>query len=155
MTCVVATVLPALGAYQFHGMTPESHAGLSLEFTDSMTAPMLWLRAADFSEAMPAFRDLRLITFPSWHAAAAIVFILAAWPIARLRALAVLINAAMIAATPVQGSHYLTDMIVGAGIGVAAFLAAHGLLTLAPLPASRRAQAEALGGIQDAVARSP
>ena len=129
LTCGIATVLPALGAYQFHGMTADRHIGMAVEFTDGMTAPITWLRAADFSRAMPDFGDVRIITFPSWHAAAAIIYM---WSFASLtwigRGFGVALNAAMLAATPVFGSHYLVDLIVGALVGAASVVIAEALL---------------------------
>lgn len=122
LTCIVATLMPALGAYQFHGMTPDRHPGLALEFADGMTQPMLWLRQEQLPAVLPPFRDVRLITFPSWHAAAAIIFIMSAWSLPALRWPALALNGLMLAATPVQGSHYLTDIIVGAMVGGVSFL---------------------------------
>ncbi|AWB23182.1 hypothetical protein DA075_21620 [Methylobacterium currus] len=121
ITWIVALFLPALGAYQFYGMTPAGHAGIAIEFTDAATAPLLWLRQPELPPVMPAFSDLRVISFPSWHAAAAVIFMLAAWPVPRVRWLALALNGLMLAATPVHGSHYASDMIVGAAIGGAAF----------------------------------
>jgi hypothetical protein len=100
-TCIIAMVLPALGAYQFHGMTRDRHPGITLEFTDGMTAPILWLRQTELPSAMPTFPDLRVITFPSFHAASAVIFILSAWPLRRLRWVYLLLNGLMLAATPV------------------------------------------------------
>lgn len=121
ITCIVATILPALGAYQFHGMSPDQHTGVVLEFTDQMTAPMQWLRQEELPNTLPAFRDLRLITFPSWHAAAAIIFVMAVWPTIHLRCVVAALNGLLLLGTPVQGSHYLTDILIGLLVGAAAY----------------------------------
>ncbi len=117
LTCVVATFLPAIGAYHFHGMTPAGHPGIAITFTDRAAAPLLWLRQTELQAVMPDFTELRLISFPSWHAAAAVIFMLSAWSVPVLRWLGLVLNVLMLAATPVQGAHYISDMIVGAGIG--------------------------------------
>lgn len=122
LTCAIAAFLPALGAYQYHGMGPGQHPGITLEFTDQMSEPMLWLRQARLPNTLPAFADLRLITFPSWHAAAAVIFMMAAWPVKRLGYAMIVLNALMLMATPVQGSHYLTDMIIGGLVGYVSFV---------------------------------
>ncbi|MGY4397750.1 hypothetical protein ACVWZA_002947 [Sphingomonas sp. UYAg733] len=54
-----------------------------------------------------------LISFPSFHAAAALLLIWAAWPLKLLRWPMVVVNVAMLLATPVHGCHYLIDVIGG------------------------------------------
>lgn len=61
-----------------------------------------------------------LVCAPSFHTASAVVFMAAAWPVPRLRWVIVPVNLAMLLATPVEGTHYLTDMIVGALVALAA-----------------------------------
>lgn len=131
LACLVATVLPSIGAYHFHGMTPNGHPGVALEFTDRAAAPLLWLRQSQLPSEMPRFAELRLISFPSIHASSAVIFILSAWPLRRLRWAVLVLNGLMLAATPVQGSHYLSDLIAGAGAGAIAFtIAVWGFITL-------------------------
>lgn len=62
-----------------------------------------------------------LVCVPSFHAACAILYTLAAWPIARLRWPITLLNVAMLLATPVEGTHYLADMIAGAAVAMLAW----------------------------------
>src|SRR5690606_36367265 len=59
-----------------------------------------------------------IITFPSLHAALAVILIAALWPIARLRWIILPLNLAMLAATPIDGSHYLFDVIAGVAVAV-------------------------------------
>jgi membrane-associated phospholipid phosphatase len=54
-----------------------------------------------------------IISFPSLHAALAILFMFALWPVKWLRWIAICLNLAMIAATPIDGSHYFVDVIAG------------------------------------------
>lgn len=61
-----------------------------------------------------------LVCAPSFHTASAVVFIAAAWPIPRLRWVIVPVNLAMLLATPVEGTHYLADMVAGALVALAA-----------------------------------
>lgn len=76
-----------------------------------------------------------LVSAPSFHTVSALLFIAAAWPIARLRWTVLVLNAAMLLSTPVEGTHYLADMLAGVGIAIVAImlvglmrrtLAAHG-----------------------------
>jgi len=72
-----------------------------------------------------------LVCAPSFHTVSAVLYIIAAWPIRRLRWPLLALNAAMLLATPVEGTHYLTDMIVGALVAIAASIAVRrGLLSL-------------------------
>jgi hypothetical protein len=61
-----------------------------------------------------------LIAFPSFHACAALLMIWAAWPLRALRLPVLAVNGAMLAATPVEGAHYLIDMIGGGALALLA-----------------------------------
>jgi hypothetical protein len=54
-----------------------------------------------------------LVCAPSFHTAAGVLYIIAAWPIRPLRWFLVPVNIAMLLATPIEGTHYLVDMIAG------------------------------------------
>ena len=73
-----------------------------------------------------------LITFPSFHAAWALLFMWAFYPVKRLRAAAILLNLVVLAATPVQGAHYFIDLAGGAVVAALAIYAAVRLTTAAP-----------------------
>lgn len=144
LTCFVATFLPAIGAYHFHGMTPTGHPGIAISFTDRAAESLLWLRQTELPAVMPNFTELRLISFPSWHAAVAVIFMLSAWSVPVLRWLSLALNVLMLAATPVQGAHYISDMIVGAGIGGIAFAISAWALRSATTGLESRAQSNDL-----------
>jgi membrane-associated phospholipid phosphatase len=55
-----------------------------------------------------------LISFPSYHAATALLYIWAAWRTPVLKWIVLLLNIAMLLATPLHGSHYFVDVIAGA-----------------------------------------
>jgi membrane-associated phospholipid phosphatase len=95
----------------------------------------LHLSALDSPAIVPTTRDLHLpiffglrdgtfrhlvaegaegiITFPSLHAALGLLFIFALWPVRYIGWISVLLNLAMIAATPVDGGHYFSDVVAG------------------------------------------
>ncbi len=86
------------------------------------------------ADLIPALRDhlvrdvdlgtLRgLVSAPSFHTASAVLYIAAGWPIARLRWPVVILNGAMLLSTPIEGTHYLADMLAGAAVAVAAVFA--------------------------------
>lgn len=61
-----------------------------------------------------------LVGAPSFHTASAVLYVAAGWRCRPLRWPIVAINAAMLLATPVEGTHYLADMLMGAGVALAA-----------------------------------
>lgn len=61
-----------------------------------------------------------LVSVPSFHTTAAILFIISAWPLQKMRWPVLVINVLMLASIPVEGAHYLTDMIAGALVAVLA-----------------------------------
>src|SRR5207245_9651285 len=63
-----------------------------------------------------------VVCAPSFHAASGVLYIVAAWRAAPLRWPLLVINAAMLLATPVEGTHYLVDIIAGAAVAVASIL---------------------------------
>jgi hypothetical protein len=72
-----------------------------------------------------------LVCAPSFHTVCGSLYIATAWPIARLRWPVVTINAAMLLATPVEGNHYLSDMLLGLAVAIVAIVVVRGLLRMA------------------------
>ena len=64
-----------------------------------------------------------LITFPSFHTAAALMFIWALRTVPYVRWPAIVLNVALIAATPIDGAHYFIDLVGGAAVAFAALAA--------------------------------
>ncbi len=117
---------------------------------ESWTGPIPYMPTSALyqSEIIPALRthlftqidmgSLRgLVCAPSFHTVSGALYINAAWQFARLRLPLLAINVAMLLATPVEGNHYLTDMVLGLVVALiatllvrkAAALAANGLPT--------------------------
>ena len=81
-----------------------------------------------------------IITFPSLHAALAVIVIAALWPIAILRWVFLALNTAMLAATPIDGSHYFVDVLAGIALAALAVMAAQAIAARAasrPAPPAR------------------
>jgi hypothetical protein len=107
----VSAVLPAIGTY--------SELGLSASLGDFRAGGYL----VQF-EVLPVLRDggLRvldlahlggIITFPSFHAAAAILAIWGFWDVWWLRPGALIVYLGMLLATPLMGGHYFVDVFAG------------------------------------------
>lgn len=119
LTLLLFAYMPAEGplATLWHGPIPYmpcaslAHIGLILELRHHALHQI-------------SLADLHgLVCTPSFHAASAILYISAAWPIRQLRWPLAVLNVAMLLATPVEGTHYLTDMIAGAAVAAVALLA--------------------------------
>src|SRR5262249_43347877 len=88
------------------------------------------LRDGSF-RALVAVGSEGIITFPSLHAALAVILIIALWPIRMLRWVILVLNTVMLVATPIDGSHYFIDVIAGIAVAVLAVLAARACATWA------------------------
>ena len=76
-----------------------------------------------------------IVCAPSFHTASAVIFMVTAWPFPALRRVIVPVNIAMLLSTPVEGTHYLTDMLLGAAV---ATLACVTIRSLPNTPAAAR-----------------
>jgi hypothetical protein len=123
VTTIISALVPAIGVYHQVGLDPASLKNID---------PRAYL---DQLRDLPPTREgtLRhlallglggIVTFPSFHAASAVLYGWALWSVRWLRPLVVVVNGAMLAATPINGGHYLVDLIAGIAIAVAAIAAA-------------------------------
>jgi hypothetical protein len=123
VTTIISALIPAIGVYQEIGIDPGSLKNID---------PSAYL---DQLRDLPPTRDgaLRhldllglggIVTFPSFHAASAILYSWALWPVKWARPIVLTLNALMLAATPANGGHYFIDIIAGVTIALAAIVAA-------------------------------
>lgn len=124
VTIAVAAVLPGVGAWELHAMPsgPDS----TMPIAQSSLPVFHALRDGTLRQLV-AIGAEGIITFPSLHAAIGLILMVALWPIAGLRWIGIGVNAVMIAATPIDGMHYLVDVIAGLTIAVACVAAARAL----------------------------
>jgi membrane-associated phospholipid phosphatase len=87
----------------------------------------LGLRDGSFRLVMASGSE-GIITFPSLHAALAVILIAAFWPVPIARWVSAVVNALMLAATPIDGSHYFVDVLAGIAIAVLCLVVAHKLV---------------------------
>lgn len=117
-TLILYAFMPAVGpfSYLWHGPIPY------------MPESEQWQQGL-----IPALRDHRvriidlahlrgLVSAPSFHTAAAVIYIQSAWRVRGLRWPVLALNVAMLLSTPVEGTHYLVDMLIGALVAMAAIL---------------------------------
>ena len=135
VTIALSVVLPAAGVWPHLGLTASGSPHIMPAVNTSWPV-FFGLRDGSF-RALVAIGSEGIITFPSLHAALAVILIGALWPMRMLRWVALALNTAMLVATPVDGSHYFIDVLTGIAIGILGFVAAHAIATRrrhAPVP---------------------
>lgn len=127
LTLLVVTAIsapvPAVGAYRQLGIGPADHPHIDpLGYLDTLRDLP---RVRDGSlRVLDLMRLVGIIAFPSFHAAAAVLCLWAFWPIWWIRPAAVIVDGAMLFATPIGGGHYFVDVAAGLAIAVGAIAAA-------------------------------
>jgi membrane-associated phospholipid phosphatase len=92
--------------------------------TSSTSWPVfLGLRDSTF-HSINGMNSEGIITFPSLHAALGILFGAALWRVKGIKWAGLVLNGAMLIATPAYGSHYFVDVIAGILIAAVCWIAA-------------------------------
>ena len=117
VTCLLFALFPGVGAYAYFGLAAAD--------VPAMRDPTPWHQAALLAELRAGtlhhigFVDLDgIVTFPSFHAAAAVILAWGAWPVRAIRWPAILLNGAMLLSAVPIGGHYLIDIAAGCVIAV-------------------------------------
>lgn len=124
-TTIIATFLPAAGAYIHYDIHPEAQllypaAGRMHEHD------FLGLRSGAIHELV--YNVQGIITFPSFHVTAASLLIWISRKLKWLFVPSLIFNVVIILSTPVHGGHYAVDAIGGILVALAAIAAANALL---------------------------
>jgi hypothetical protein len=136
VTIAISALLPAEGVWLHYGLKEADPAIVPV--SSSSWPAFHGLRDGTFRQLM-AIGSEGIITFPSLHAALAVILIAAFWPVRVARWLSAAVNSLMLAATPIDGSHYLIDVLAGVGIAGLCLLAARALAARFAGPAAARA----------------
>lgn len=104
-TLLIFWLVPADGPFGVYGINDGSGAATG-------TQHYLMARAYAFT-AIPLDNLQGIIAFPSFHACSAVLMTYLMRGVRIMFPAALVLNSAMIAATPVIGGHYLTDVIAG------------------------------------------
>ncbi|MBI3703103.1 MAG: phosphatase PAP2 family protein [Rhizobiales bacterium] len=131
LTIAMSAIWPAQGVWLQHGLTASD--GLHLPVSATSWPVFLGLRDSTFRLLMAGGAE-GIITFPSLHAALALILAAAFWPLPVLRWIGAGLNAIMMLSIPVDGSHYFTDILAGIGIAVVCLLAARAMVQRANQP---------------------
>jgi membrane-associated phospholipid phosphatase len=123
VTIAVSAVLPAQGAWGYLHLSPENYPAINPVTQELHLVVFRGLRDGSFRDLV-AQGAQGIITFPSLHAAVALLLIVAMWPIKYLRWVGALLNLTMMAATPIDGGHYFADVIAGSTIAMLGWMVA-------------------------------
>ncbi|MBH5401886.1 phosphatase PAP2 family protein [Bradyrhizobium sp. CNPSo 4010] len=117
VTIAVSAMVPAIGTY--YGLQlPAAHLPeINTAVYAGQLRDILALRDGSLHELHLFFLS-GIVSFPSFHAASAVLYMWALWPVRGIGGIAAALNMLMIAATPAIGAHYLID--VAGGIALAA-----------------------------------
>jgi membrane-associated phospholipid phosphatase len=125
LTIALSALLPAEGAWLHYGLKADQ----SVMPSSHTSWPVFHgLRDGSYRLVM-AVGSEGIITFPSLHAALAVILMAAFWPVPIARWVSAVVNSLMLAATPIDGSHYLVDVLAGIAIAVVCLRAAHKLVS--------------------------
>lgn len=124
-TIAISALWPAEGVWLLHGL--KGSDAMHLPASATSWPVFLGLRDGSFRTLMAAGAE-GIVTFPSLHAALALILAVAMWPLPALRWFGIALNALMMVAIPVEGSHYFTDMLAGIVIAILSLYAAHRLV---------------------------
>lgn len=115
ITLAVFTLMPAVGPFSHLWHEPIVYMPESEQWQSGLI-PALRAHGVHVVD----FGTLRgIVSAPSFHTAAAVLYIVAAWRIEALRWPIIALNAAMLLSTPVEGTHYFIDMILGVVVALA------------------------------------
>jgi hypothetical protein len=123
VTTCITIVVPAIGVYQamgafasdFPNINPQIYYGTLTEIPALRTGV---IRTLDLDHLKG------VVTFPSFHAAMAVLCSWGLWPLRWMRPFNLAVNGAMLVATPIGGGHYLVDVLAGVMVAIGAIFAA-------------------------------
>jgi PAP2 superfamily len=136
-TTCISILVPAIGVYGTLGLEASDFPRFEPQgYYDTLRdAPLL--RAGNL-HALNLLQLVGVLTFPSFHAVSAILYIWTFWPLRWLRPFVVFLNIALIAGTPLGGGHYLVDIIAGIAVAAIAIVATHAASKrLSPRPSDK------------------
>ena len=122
VTIVISVFVPAIGTYYGLNLSPpESFPSINSSVYAAQLRDILLLRDGSLRQ-LELFKLAGIVSFPSFHAASAALYVWALWPVWGFRYATIGINALMVAATPVIGAHYIIDVFAGVGLAAGSIL---------------------------------
>jgi hypothetical protein len=144
-TTIVSALVPAIGVYQQIGLDPAQLTNLDPRAYLDQVRDLAPVRAGVLRH-LDLFGLAGIVTFPSFHAASAVLYAWAFWPVWWMRPIAIIANGAMLASTPIDGGHYFIDLVAGIVVAVLALVAARMVSRYVAARSQQREAATPIGG---------
>jgi PAP2 superfamily protein len=123
VTCCITMIVPAVGAYHTLGLVAADFPNINPQSYYETLTEIPSLRAGAL-RTLDLGHLLGVVTFPSFHAATAVLYGWALWPLRWARPLNLAVNGTMLLATPICGGHYLVDVLAGVTVAISSIYAA-------------------------------
>ena len=118
LVCIaISAIVPAEGTWGFYRLTPADYPAI-VPATRELHLPIFHGLRDGSLRTITGMTSEGIITFPSFHAALGVIFMVGLWPVPVLRWIGAVVNGLMILATPVDGGHYFIDVFAGIAIAV-------------------------------------
>ncbi|RXT35266.1 phosphatase PAP2 family protein [Bradyrhizobium betae] len=118
VTIAISAMVPAIGTYYGLQLPAAHFPEINTMVYAGQLRDILALRDDSLHELHLFFLS-GIVSFPSFHAASAVLYMWALWPVRGIGGIAAALNMLMIAATPVIGAHYLIDVVGGIAVAAA------------------------------------
>lgn len=122
LSSIIAIWFPALGAYAMHGIEQDHLRNIGTYYGYEFLADFNAIREnSTFDLSIQSASGI--LTFPSVHAAVALLCAWAAWPVKPLRYVFAGLNILMSISAVSHGSHYMVDILAGFAVATASICA--------------------------------
>jgi len=112
VTIIISAFVPAIGSYQSLGLTASDLPNVDLNVFRLGQHDIAAVREGSLRH-LELLHLAGIVTFPSFHAASAVLYAWAFYPVRGWGPISLILNILMIASTPIVGAHYLVDVIAG------------------------------------------
>src|SRR5262245_28287139 len=123
VTIAISSLAPAIGTLYGLHLSPETFTSLNTKVYAAQLRDIVALRNGTLRH-LELFHLAGIVSFPSFHAASAVLYMWALWPVRGFASLSIAMNVLMIAATPVIGAHYMIDVIGGIALAAGSIMLA-------------------------------
>jgi hypothetical protein len=127
LTIAIAAALPSEGVWGYYHLTAADYPNIEPVVRGLYLPAYHGLRDGSVRDLV-ATGASGIVTFPSLHCALGLILTVCLWPVRAVRWVALIVNATMLMSIPVDGGHYVVDIIGGIAVAVVSLAAAGALV---------------------------